>query len=73
LGLGELPGEVARVLIDQLQREGLEFVAENASRYGYLPFDVTTGAAWLIENESEAQAVVNQMFAEGVPVRALEG
>ncbi|MCC7422850.1 MAG: hypothetical protein IT428_21445 [Planctomycetaceae bacterium] len=73
LDLGELPGQVARSLISQLRQEGLQVVSENASRYGYLPYDVTTGAAWLIEDEMELQEIVNQMLAEGIPVRSVEG
>jgi hypothetical protein len=72
LALGEMPGRLARQLIEILAAEGLEVVAQSASYVSYLPFDRTTGCAWLIEDEAEAMAVAKEMMAAGVPVHDIE-
>jgi len=51
-----------------MKAEGLITVAENASFVSYVPFDRTTGCAWIIEDWNEARAVVESMIAAGIPV-----
>jgi hypothetical protein len=63
LALGVLATPEARRLIERAQGEGLEVVAENASFVSYLPYDGTTGCAWLIEDDAEAAAIVQAMPA----------
>jgi hypothetical protein len=72
LSLGELPTPEARRLIQAAQANGLEVVAQSASFVSYLPFDRTTGCAWLIEDDAEAAAVAQEMLAAGVPVQDVE-
>jgi hypothetical protein len=72
LDLGALPTPEARHLIEKAQAEGLEAVAERASFVSYLPYDRTTGCAWLIEDDAEAWAVAQAMLAAGVPVENVE-
>jgi hypothetical protein len=72
LSLGEMPTRAARSVIETAQAQGLEVVAESASFVSYLPFDRTTGCAWLIEDDAEAAAVVQGMLEEGVPVQDIE-
>jgi hypothetical protein len=47
-------------------------VAESASFVSYLPYDRTTGCAWLIEDDAEATAIAQAMLAAGVPVQDVE-
>jgi hypothetical protein len=72
LPLGALPSPEARQVIQAAEAEGLRVVAEGASFVSYLPFDRTTGCAWLIEDDAEAAAVAQAMLAAGVPVRDVE-
>src|SRR5262245_62074562 len=72
LSLGELPGPEARSVIEAVQAQGFDVVAESASFLSYLPYDRTTGCAWLIEDETEAAAVAQAMLQEGVPVQDIE-
>ena len=72
LQLGELPTREARRLIEAAQAEGLEVIAESASFVSYLPFDRTTGCAWLIEDDADAAGVVQEMLAAGVLVEDVE-
>jgi hypothetical protein len=72
LTLGVLPTPEARRLIETAQGEGLEIVAESASFVSFLPYDRTTGCAWLIEDDAEAAAVAQAMLAAGVPVQNIE-
>src|SRR5579871_6824929 len=62
LSLGELPTPEARSLIEAARREGLDVIAESTSFVSYLPFDRTTGCAWLIEDDAEAAAVARAML-----------
>ena len=71
--LGDMPGDTARELAAEAQKIGLKFTVENTSIVGYLPFDKTTGCAWLIDDEEESKAVVESMIAAGVPVEIIEG
>ncbi len=73
LSLGVLPTPEARRVIESAQAEGLEVIAESASFVSYLPFDRTTGCAWLIEDDEEAAAVAQAMLEAGVPVQDVEG
>jgi hypothetical protein len=50
----------------------LEVVAESASFVSYLPYDRTTGRAWLIEDNAKATAIAQAMLREGVPVQDIE-
>jgi hypothetical protein len=68
LNLGVMPTRQARELIGVAQAEGLEVVAESASFVSYLPYDRTTGCAWLIEDDVEALAVARAMQAAGISV-----
>ena len=70
--LGVPPSPEARKLIRAAEAAGLQVVAEGASRVSYLPFDRTTGCAWLIEDDDEAAAVAQAMLAAGVPVQDVE-
>lgn len=72
LSLGVLPTPEARRVIEAAQAEGLEVIGESASFVSYLPFDRTTGCAWLIEDDAEAAAVARAMLADGVPVQDVE-
>src|SRR5262245_11770109 len=72
LSLGEMPTPEARSVIEAAQAQGLEVVAESAAFVSYLPFDRTTGCAWLIEDDAEAAAVARAMLKEGVPVQDVE-
>jgi hypothetical protein len=72
LALGVLPTPEARRLIETTQGEGLEVIAEGASFVSFLPYDRTTGCAWLIEDDAEAAAIAQAMLAAGVPVQNVE-
>jgi hypothetical protein len=72
LSLGDYPSPMARLVIDAAEAQGLQVVAERASFVSYLPFDRTTGCAWMIEDGAEAAAVAEAMLAAGVPVREVE-
>jgi hypothetical protein len=72
LPLGVLPSPEARQLIQVAEAQGLRVVAEGASVVCCLPFDRTTGCAWLIEDEAEAVAVLQAMLAAGAPVQDVE-
>jgi hypothetical protein len=72
LSFAEMPTPDARRLMEAAQAEGLEVVAQSASFVSYLPFDRTTGRAWLIEDGAEAAAVAQEMLAAGVPVQDVE-
>jgi hypothetical protein len=72
LSLGGMPTQEARSVIESAQAQGLEVVAESASFVSYLPYDRTTGCAWLIEDDAEAAAVAQAMLLEGVPVQDIE-
>lgn len=72
LSLGELPSREARRLIETLQKVGLDVVVQSASYVSYVPFNRTTGYAWLIEDDAEAATVVEEMLAAGVPVEYVE-
>jgi hypothetical protein len=72
LSLGEMPTPEARRIIEAAQAQGLDVVAESASFVSYLPYDRTTGCAWLIEDDTEAAAVAQAMLQEGVPVQDIE-
>jgi hypothetical protein len=67
-----MPTPEARSVIEAVQAQGLEVVAESASFVSYLPYDRTTGCAWLIEDDAEAAAVAPAMLQEGVPVQDIE-
>jgi hypothetical protein len=69
LSLGDLPSPEARQLIEAAEAQGLRVVAEGAPFVSYLPFDRTTGCAWLIEADAEATAAAQAMLAAGAPVR----
>ena len=69
LELGKLPGPEARRLLDDLRRAGLRTELRNRSRVSYLPLDRTTGTALLVEDEAEAQRLVQDMIRAGVPVK----
>ena len=70
--LGAMPTPEARTLIEALQNEGLQVVADAASFVCYLPHDRTTDCAWLIEDDAESAAVAQAMLAAGVPVQDIE-
>jgi hypothetical protein len=72
VSLGEMPTPVARHMIEAAQAEGLEVVTESASFVSYLPYDRTTGCAWLIEDDAEAAAVAQAMLDAGVPIQDME-
>ncbi len=72
LPLGEMPTRQALRLAEGAQAAGLDAVTENVSFISYLPYDRTTGCAWLIEDEAEARSVAEAMMAAGVPVRRVE-
>jgi hypothetical protein len=72
LPLGKMPTPEARRVIEAAQAQGLEVVAESASFVSHLPYDRTTGCAWLIEDDAEAAAVAQAMLQEGVPVEDIE-
>src|SRR5438067_8528983 len=72
LSLGEMPTPEARRVIEAAQAQGLEVGAESASFVSYLPYDRTTGCAWLIEDDAEASAIAQAMLATGVPVQDVE-
>ena len=72
LSLGVLPTPEARRVIESAQAEGLEVIGESVSFVSYLPFDRTTGCAWLIEDDTEAAAVAKAMLEAGVPVQDVE-
>jgi hypothetical protein len=72
LSLGEMPTPEARRVMEAALAEGLEVVAESAAFVSYLPYDRTTGCAWLIEDDAEAAAVAQAMLQEGVPVQDIE-
>ena len=72
LSLGDMPSPEARRVIEAVQAQGLEVVAESASFVCYLPYDRTTGCAWLIEDDEQAAAVAQAMLQEGVPVQDIE-
>lgn len=72
LSLDTMPSPEARRIIDAAKRQGLQVSAECASFVSFVPFDRTTGCAWLIEDDAEAAAVEQAMLAAGVPVRAVE-
>ncbi len=72
LSLGQMPTPEARRVIEAAQAQGLEVIAESASFVSYLPYDRTTGCAWLIEDATEAAAVAQAMLQEGVPVQDIE-
>jgi hypothetical protein len=72
LSLGEMPTPEARSVIEAVQAQGLEVVAESESFVSYLPYDRTTGCAWLIEDDAEAAAVAQAMLQEGVPIQDIE-
>lgn len=59
-------------MIEAAQAEALEVVAESASFVSYLPYDRTTGCAWLIEDPAMAAAVARDMLDAGVPVQDIE-
>ena len=54
-----MPTPEARRLIEAAQAEGLQVVAEAASFVSYLPYERTTGCAWLIEDDAESAAVAH--------------
>lgn len=72
LPVGELPSCEVRQLIEAAQGQGLDVVTMSASSVRYLPYDRTTGCAWLIEDDADAAAVAQSMLAEGVPVHEVE-
>src|SRR5262249_10144526 len=72
LSLGEMPTPEARRVIEAVQAQGLAVVAESASFVSYLPYDRTSGCAWLIEDDAEAAAVAQAMLREGVPIQDIE-
>lgn len=72
LDLGEMPTRQALQLIETMRKAGLRLISENVSFISYLPYDRTTGCAWLIENDAEARSVTEDMLAAGVPVQAVE-
>jgi hypothetical protein len=69
LSLGVLPTQEARRVLEWAQAEGLEVIGESASFASYLPFNRTTGCAWLIEDDTEAAAVLKAMLEAGIPVQ----
>jgi hypothetical protein len=72
LPLDILPTPDARRLIDAARGQGLEVVAESASFVSYIPFDRTTGCAWLIEADAEREAVARSMLEAGIPVQEVQ-
>src|SRR4051812_39916329 len=72
LSLGEMPTPEARGVIEAAQAQGLDVVAESASFVSYLPYDRTTGCAWLIEDDAEAAAVARAILQDGMPVQDTE-
>jgi hypothetical protein len=72
IDLGAMPTPDAKRLIKVTQAAGLDVQSENVSFIRFLPFDRTTGCAWLIENDAEARFVAEAMIAAGVPVQAVE-
>jgi len=72
LSLGEMPAREARNVIEAAQAQGLEVIQKSASFIRYLPYDRTTGCAWLIEDDAEAEAVAQAMLREGMPVQDVE-
>ena len=69
LELGNMPTREARPLIESALGEGLDVAVECEPRVGYVPFDRTTGCAWLIEDDGEGLAVAQDMIASGIPVQ----
>ena len=66
--LDEMPTGEARTLVERMKAEGLIIATENASFVSFVPFDRTTGHAWLIDDENEARAIAESMIAAGIPV-----
>jgi hypothetical protein len=67
-----VPTREAKRLIKVARAAGLSVLAENLSFISYLPYDRTTGCAWLIDNDAEARSVAEAMIAAGVPVQGVE-
>jgi hypothetical protein len=72
LPLGEMPTREALRLAEAAEATGLDVVAENASFISDLPYDRTTGCAWLIEDDVDARLVAEAMIAAGVPIQEVE-
>lgn len=72
LALGKMPTRVALRIVEAARAAGLDVLAENVSFVSYLPYDRTTGCAWLIEDDAECRAVAEDMIAAGVPVQEVE-
>lgn len=72
LDLGVHPLTASRRLAECLRREGLNVVEEDASSVDYLPYDKTSGVAWLIEDENDAKEIARRMLAAGVRVELIE-
>jgi hypothetical protein len=72
LALTEMPTREALPLIEAARAAGLNVLVENVSFISYLPYDRTTGCAWLIEDDAEARSVAEAMLAAGVPVQVVE-
>jgi hypothetical protein len=72
LHLERMPTGESLRLAEAARLAGLNVVTDNASFLSYLPYNRTTGCAWLIEDDTEAQAVAEAMISTGVPVQDVE-
>jgi hypothetical protein len=68
LSLEVMPTPGARKLVEALQNEGLQALADDVSYVSYLPHDRTIDCALIIEDDAESAAVAQSMIAAGVPV-----
>jgi hypothetical protein len=67
-----MPTREALRIVKAVRVVGLVVVPESASFVSYLPYDRSTGCAWLIEDSLEARSIAEAMIAEGVPVEDVE-
>jgi hypothetical protein len=68
LEVDELPGPEARRMAAALQAAGVRVTVRNTSRVTYLPVDLDTRQAMLVEDEQVAEQLAHEMIRAGVPV-----
>jgi kynureninase len=73
LFLGEMDTREAREIITVTRNAGLNTIEKSRSFISYLPHDLTTNHALIIEDEVESQSVAAEMIKAGIPIKLIEG
>ena len=70
--IGTVNGQRCRDLDSVSHQLGLQLHITNSSFTSYLPIDKTNNQMWVIEDDSEAKKIADEMIAAGVEIQHCE-